>query len=68
MKFTNIMCMPTSMSILATTATHIRNSHQPKTYGTVLRLPTPQEFGRQFNPILRRGRIHRWVPFHGWYI
>ena len=23
MKFTNIMCMPTSMSIFATTATHI---------------------------------------------
>ena len=43
--------------------TYIRYSHWPQTYGTVLRLPTLPEFGRQFNPILRSGRIQRWVTF-----
>ncbi|XP_023511526.1 putative CCR4-associated factor 1 homolog 8 [Cucurbita pepo subsp. pepo] len=27
----------------------------------------PQEFGKQFNPILRSGKIQRWITFHGLY-
>ncbi|XP_022967647.1 putative CCR4-associated factor 1 homolog 8 [Cucurbita maxima] len=28
---------------------------------------SPEEFSRQFNPILRSGRIQRWITFHGLY-